>query len=61
VYVDLQHYLVNLVVVVFGKNGMCTKLGGNQKGFPINVMGLIIPWILVNPNSCIWLVVCYLT
>jgi hypothetical protein len=33
-YADLKHYFVNLVVVVFGENGMCTKLGGNYKGFP---------------------------
>ncbi len=49
---------MNLVVVVFGKNGMRTKLGGNQKGFLINVKDLIIPWILVNPNPCIWSIVC---
>jgi hypothetical protein len=33
-YVDLKHYFVNLVVVVFDGNGMCTKLRGNYKGFP---------------------------
>jgi hypothetical protein len=52
---------MNLVVVVFGKNGMSTNLGGNEKGFPINAKDFIIPWILVNLNPCIWSVVCYLT
>jgi hypothetical protein len=33
---------MNLVVVVFGKIGMHTKLGGNQKGFPIIVKDFII-------------------
>ncbi len=32
---DLHHCLVNLVVLIFCKNGMCTKLKGNEKGFPI--------------------------
>jgi hypothetical protein len=28
---------------------------------PINVKDLSIPSILVNPNPCIWSIVCYLT
>jgi hypothetical protein len=42
-YVDLKHYFVNIVVVVFGGNGMCTKLGGNYKSFPNLCKGFEYP------------------
>jgi hypothetical protein len=59
-YANLKHYLVNLVVVIFGRNGMCKKLGGIKKASLISVKDLCILWIHVNPNPFMWIVVCYL-
>jgi hypothetical protein len=50
----------DLVVVVFGQNGMCTKLGEIIKASQINVKDLSVLWTHLNPNPCIWIVVCYL-
>jgi hypothetical protein len=34
---------------------------GGELEVLINVYLLFLHWILVNPNPCLWLVVCYLT